>query len=112
MNVSCGQTIPDVQSKDINSRNTTQKTKTAAPVEEDDDDEEAQTFIIQLSEEQTKELSNGTLKLNGVPIPKDLSNLSDAQILALLDSVNLPPVKGSGSNTNTSTNTKPKNTEN
>ena len=53
VNVSCGQTIPDAQSKDRNSRNATQKTKTAAPapVEEDEDDEEAQTFIIQLSEE-------------------------------------------------------------
>ena len=102
VNVSCGQTIPDAQEKGRNSRNTTQNAKTAAPAPvEDEDDEEAQTFIIQLSEEQTKELANGTLKLNGVPIPKDLSNLSDAQILALLDSVNLPPVKGSGSNKNT-----------
>ena len=81
VNVSCGQTIPDAQGKEKNGRNQPQKTKTsapAAPAEEDEDDEEAQTFIIQLSEEQTRQLANGTLKLNGVPIPKDLSNLTDA----------------------------------
>lgn len=32
----------------------------------------------------------GTLRLNGVLIPKDLSNLNYDQIMALLDSVNLP----------------------
>ena len=63
---------------------------TTAVQEEEEDDEDAQTFIIQLTEEQTKQLSKGTLKLNGVPIPKDLNNLSYEQIMALLDSVNLP----------------------
>ena len=42
-------------------------------------------------------MASGTLKLNGVPIPKDLSNLSYEQIMALLDSVNLPPQKGTSS---------------
>ena len=56
-----------------------------------EEEEDAQTFIIQLSEEQTRQLANGSLKLNGVPIPKDLSNLNYDQIMALLDSVNLPP---------------------
>ena len=34
-----------------------------------------------------------------MPIPKDLSNLSYEQIMALLDSVNLPPQKNSGTKT-------------
>ena len=61
----------------------------AAPAEAEED-EDSQTFVIQLSEEQTRQLASGTLKLNGVPIPKDLSNLGYDQIMALLDSVNLP----------------------
>lgn len=49
-----------------------------------------------MSEEQTRQLSEGTLRLNGVLIPKDLSNLSYEQIMALLDSVNLPPKTSAG----------------
>ena len=39
-------------------------------------------------------MAKGSLKLNGVLIPRDLSNLSYEQIMALLNSVNLPPEKG------------------
>ena len=89
VNVSCGQTLPDQTQKATQAQKA--ETRNHLPVEEEDD---AQTFIIQLSEEQTRQLANGSLKLNGVPIPKDLSNLNYDQIMALLDSVNLPPQKG------------------
>lgn len=66
MNVSCSQTLPE------KAPNNAEK-KAAA---QNEDDEDSQTFVIQLSEEQTRQLASGNLKLNGVPIPKDLSNLS------------------------------------
>ena len=68
-----------------------------------EEDEDSQTFVIQLTEVQTRQLASGNLKLNGVPIPKDLSNLSYDQIMALLDSVNLPPQSGAEKSSNQST---------
>ena len=76
VNVSCGQTLPEAtNSSKCGSRTEPSKAgpADAAAVEEDED---AQTFIIQLTEEQTRQLAAGNLKLNGVPIPKDLSNLT------------------------------------
>lgn len=96
VNVSCGQTLPEQTQKEVQPQKA--QSRNPPPVEEDDD---AQTFIIQLSEEQTRQLANGSLKLNGVPIPKDLSNLNYDQIMALLDSVNLPPQKGAPSKATT-----------
>ena len=95
VNVSCGRATPG--KRPMNQvRNSTLENSSQSCIAPTDatsqdgktEDEDTQTFIIQLSEEQTRQLANGTLTLNGVPIPKDLSNLSYTQIMALLDSVN------------------------
>lgn len=48
VNVSCGQTVPEKANSRLDNK------AAAAPLKKEEDDEDAQTFIIQLTEEQTR----------------------------------------------------------